>query len=157
MIQFLKTRDTIMFPNTTIRQTVKITLGTENVFRLRLSNAFGTDDLTVNQMTVALAKDNLSGTSKLEPHTIQNVTFDGGLVTTTIVGGAQAVSDPIGFGFPLLPNTVLSVSLFLENGQDSQTGITSHPGSRTTSFCSLGNCVLQPELTDPSVQEVEHW
>lgn len=108
-------------------------------------------------MTVALAKNNLSGTSKVEAHTIRNVTFDDGLVTTTIVGGAQAVSDPIDFGFHLSPNTVLSISLFLENGQDSQTGITLHPGSRTTSFCSLGNRVSDPELTDPSVQEVEHW
>lgn len=115
------------------------------------------DDLTVNQITVALAYGNSSGSSRIEADTVQDVTFDGGRGWTIIVGGAQAVSDPIDFGFPLLNNTVLSISLFLENGQDSQTGITSHPGSRTTSFCSLGNCVSETELTDPSVQEVEHW
>jgi hypothetical protein len=122
-----------------------------------LSNAFGTDDLTVNQITVALAHENASGSSKIQANTLQSVTFDDGQKSTTIVGGAQAVSDPIDFGFPLLPNTVLSISLFFEKGQDGRTGITLHPGSRTTSFCSLGNCVSEPDLTDPSVEEVEHW
>jgi hypothetical protein len=152
-----KSRNTTTFPNTTIRQTVKITLGTEDYFRLRLSNAFGTNDLALTQVTVALACDNLSGSSRIEPHTLRRVTFDDGLETTTIVGGAQAVSDPICFGFSLLPNTVLSISIYLKHGQDSQTGITSHPGSRTSSFCSLGNCVSDTDLTDPSAQEVQHW
>lgn len=136
---------------------MKITLGTENYLRLRLSNAFGSDDLIINRMTVALAHNNLSGSSKIETHTLRSVTFDDGLMTTKISGGAQAVSDPIEFGVPLQTNTVLSISLFLENGQDSQTGITLHPGSRTTTFCSLGNCVLETDLTDSSVQPIEHW
>jgi hypothetical protein len=136
---------------------VKITLGTEDYFRLRLSNAFGSDDLIINRMTVALAHNNLSGSSKIETHTLRSVTFDDGLKMTRIIDGAQAVSDPIGFGVPLSTNTVLSISIFLENGQDSQTGITLHPGSRTTSFCSLGNCVSEFDLTGSSVQPIEHW
>lgn len=157
MIKVSKTQNTQIFPNTTIRQTVKITLGTEIYFRLRLSNAFGTDDLTLSQITVALSHDNISGSSRINANTLRNVTFDDGLETTKIVGGAQAVSDPISFGFPLSSNTVLCISLFLKDGQDSQTGITSHPGSRTSSFCSLGNCVSETDLIDPSVQEIEHW
>jgi len=157
VVQPHQTRDTLAFPNTTIRQTVKVTLGTGQYFRLRLSNVFGMDDLMVNQITVALAHNNKSGSSKIQVNTLQSVTFDDGQKSTTIVDGAQAVSDPIDFGFPLLANTVLSISLFFEKGQDGQTGITLHPGSRTTSFCSLGNCVSEPDLTDPSVEEVEHW
>lgn len=106
---------------------------------------------------MALARDNLSGNSAIEACTLRKVTFDDGLESTTIVGGAQAVSDPVGFGFPLPANAVLSISVFLNDGQDSSTGITSHPGSRTTSFCTLGNCVSETDLTNPSVQEVEHW
>ncbi|KAJ5198715.1 uncharacterized protein N7498_007832 [Penicillium cinerascens] len=157
LIKVSKTRNTTIFPNTTIRQTVKITLGTENFFRLRLSNAFGTDYLTLSQITMALAHDNISGSSRIKANTLRNVTFDDGLETTNIVCGAQAVSDPISFGFPLSPNTVLCISIFLKDGQDSQTGITSHPGSRTSSFCSLGNCASETDLIDPSVQEIEHW
>ncbi|KAJ5670840.1 uncharacterized protein N7477_006203 [Penicillium maclennaniae] len=103
-------QDTILFPNTTTRQTVKVTLGAENYFRLRLSNAFGTSDLNITQATVAQARDNASGDSAIEAHTLRKVTFDEGLENTTIVSGAQAVSDAVGFGFFLPANTVLSIT-----------------------------------------------
>ncbi|KAJ5811937.1 hypothetical protein N7474_008238 [Penicillium riverlandense] len=150
-------QDGIIFPNTTLRQTLKITLGTERYLRLRFSNAFGTNDLTITQTAIALASNNSSGTSDIDSDTLQKVTFDGGLEKTTIPVSAQAVSDPIDFGVPLPAHTVLSVSLFLEGGHDGEDGITLHPGSRTTSFCAFGNQVPERTLTDPSVEEVEHW
>ncbi|KAJ6015870.1 hypothetical protein N7540_010461 [Penicillium herquei] len=149
-------RDKFVFANTTLRQTIKMTLGTEKYFRLRFSNAFGTEDLRIDRATVALSKDQVCGVSNVEPDTIRTVTFDG-FSATTIVGGALAVSDPIDFNILLPANTILSISLFFKEGQDLRTGITSHPGSRTTSFSILGDYSLEPEWTDSSVEEVEHW
>ncbi|KAJ5730918.1 uncharacterized protein N7483_005426, partial [Penicillium malachiteum] len=149
-------RDSFVFANTTLRQTIKMTLGTEKYFRLRFSNAFGTENLKIDHATVALSKNQACGVPNVEPHTMRTVTFDGS-GTTTIVGGALAVSDPIDFDGPLPANIILSISLFFKEGQDVRTGITSHPGSRTTSFCVLGDFSLEPEWTEPSLEEIEHW
>ena len=45
--------------------------------------------------------------------------------------GAQVVSDPLDFG--LRAGTNLTVTIYLADGQAS-TALTSHPGSRTTSY-----------------------
>ncbi|KAJ5707909.1 hypothetical protein N7488_007710 [Penicillium malachiteum] len=149
-------RDSFVFANTTLRQTIKMALGTEKYSRLRLSNAFGTENLKIDRATVALSKDQICGVPNVEPDTIRTITFDGS-GTTTIVGGALAVSDPIDFNGPLPANTILSFSIFFKEGQNVRTGITAHPGSRTSSFCVLGDFSLEPEWTDSSLEEVEHW
>ncbi|KAJ5778684.1 hypothetical protein N7520_001930 [Penicillium odoratum] len=148
-------QNNIIFRDTTIRQTVKITLGIARFFRLRFSNAFGTDDLTITETSIALAKDNVCGSRVIDLATVQKVTFDGGS-ETTISGGALIVSDPVDLGV-LSPGAVLSISIFLESGQDSRTGITCHPGSRTSSFCALGNRVSDSDLRGSDVEELEHW
>ncbi|KAJ5929801.1 hypothetical protein N7454_006751 [Penicillium verhagenii] len=147
-------REKVVFRGTTIRQTVKITLGIARYFRLRFSNAFGTDDLTINATTVALSKENVAGSSVIDLPSLCKVTFSGEL-KTTISGGALTVSDPVDLG-PLPSGVVLSISVFLESGQDSTTGITCHPGSRTSTFLALGNQVADSDLTGV-VEEVEHW
>lgn len=145
----------LVFHGTTIRQSVKITLGLARYFRFRFSNAFGTDDLTITETTVALAKDGVSGGSLIELPTLKKVTFNGES-ETTISGGALTVSDAVDLG--ILPSgTVLTISMFLEFGQDSQTGITCHTGSRTSSFCVLGNRVADSDFAGHSVAEIEHW
>ncbi|KAJ5632101.1 hypothetical protein N7490_008440, partial [Penicillium lividum] len=148
-------QNNIIFRGTTIRQTVKITLGIARFFRLRFSNAFGTDDVTITETSIALAKDNVCGSSVVDLATVQKVTFDGGS-ETTISGGALIVSDPVDLGV-LSPGAVLSISIFLESGQNSRTGITCHPGSRTSSFCALGNRVSDSDLGGSDVEELEHW
>lgn len=145
----------MIFRGTTIRQSVKITLGLARYFRFRFSNAFGTGDLTITETTVALAKNGVSGSSAIELSTLKKVTFNGES-TTTISGGALTVSDAVDLG-PLPAGIVLTISMFLEYGQNSQTGITCHPGSRTSSFCVLGNQVADADFTGDSVEEIEHW
>ncbi|KAJ5273826.1 hypothetical protein N7478_008951 [Penicillium angulare] len=152
-----KIRDSIAFTNATIRQTIKITLGTDRFFRLRFSNAFGRDNLKISQASVAISADELAGTSRIQAHTLRNVTFDGGSAKTHIPGGALAVSDAIDFGTPLAANTILSISLFFEDGQSCRTGITCHNSSRSTSFCALGNAVSNLVLEDSSVREFAPW
>ncbi|KAJ5565385.1 hypothetical protein N7513_001627 [Penicillium frequentans] len=148
-------QESLIFRGTTIRQSVKITLGLARYFRFRFSNAFGTDDLTITETTVALAKNGVSGSSAIELPTLKKVTFNGES-TTTISGGALTISDAVDLG-PLPAGIVLTISMFLEYGQSSQTGITCHPGSRTSSFCVLGNRVADADFTGDSIEEIEHW
>jgi len=81
------------------------------------------------------------------------VTFSG-LASVTIPNGALIVSDPI--NFPIKPQSMLTVTIYTAQGQTTNS-ITSHPGSRTTSWFSFGNFVSAPSLTDPSTQSVAHW
>ncbi|KAJ6084570.1 hypothetical protein N7486_011370 [Penicillium sp. IBT 16267x] len=148
-------QDNFVFRGTTIRQSVKITLGLARFFRFRFSNALGTDDLTITETTIALAKNGICGSSAIELSTLKKVTFNGESATT-ISGGALTVSDAVDLG-PLPAGIALTISMYFESGQDSQTGITCHPGSRTSSFCVLGNRVADSDFTACLVEEIEHW
>ncbi|KKA18560.1 Lysophospholipase L1-like esterase [Rasamsonia emersonii CBS 393.64] len=141
-----------IFFNSTIRQTLHVSLGAEKL-RLRVSNAFGITNLTLSEVTIALPADGQEGTSAIQPQTLQQVTFSGQR-SVSIPDGGLAVSDPL--DFPVKPLTVLSVSIYLADGQQGG-AITSHPGSRTTTYFSFGNYAHAANLTDASVQSVEHW
>jgi hypothetical protein len=121
--------------------------------RLRISNAFGINDLPISAVTIALPKNNLSGQSGIQPDTLKTVTFSGNK-EFIIPSGALAVSDPI--RFDVLPQSTLSVSLYLAEGQ-AGFSITSHPGSRATTWMVFGNHVDEEDLTDSSITSVAHW
>lgn len=94
-----------------------------------------------------------AGSSAIEPETLKIVTFDGqpGII---IPDAGLVVSDPL--EFRVEPQSMLTVSMYLEQGQQGG-HITSHPGSRTTSWMAFGNQVDAANITGPSVQSVEHW
>lgn len=120
-----------------------------------MSNAFGITNLTITEVTIALpAVDGQEGSSAIQPQTLKQVTFSGGQRSIVIPDGGLAVSDPL--DFPVKPLTVLSVSIYLADGQQGG-AITSHPGSRTATYFSFGNYAHAANLTDVSVQSVEHW
>ena len=52
--------------------------------------------------------------------------------------------------------TELTISMFLADGQVGN-DITSHPGSRTTTWMTFGNQVDAANITGSSVQSVAHW
>ncbi|RAL14355.1 SGNH/GDSL hydrolase family protein [Aspergillus homomorphus CBS 101889] len=143
----------IIFANTTIRQTIRLNQPASTI-RLRLSNAFGVDDLDVTNVSLALPLHNELGTSVIVPKTAQSILFDG-FHSTIVPPGSLVVSDPI-----RLPstqwNTTITVDIYLADGQ-SGGAITSHPGSRTTSWMQFGNSISAANFTDPSVASVEHW
>ncbi|KAK0756044.1 hypothetical protein N5P37_011417 [Trichoderma harzianum] len=145
----------VAFCNTTIRQTVRLSIGTEKFLRVRLSNAFGSKPITISQTTLALATKDKSGTTEIHSETIQNVRF-GGSESSIIPAGALMVSDAVNFGFPLNSNTVLSISIFFEAGHDAQCIIT-HPGSRTTSYYTKGNRVSEGDFNHLTVKQNDHW
>ena len=146
----------LVFYNSTIRQTLKITLGAEQI-RLRVSNAFGLNELPITKVNIALpmavSGQNLTGSSAIDTSTIHTLTFSGN-ESITIPEGALAVSDPI--DFPVNASTILSVNMYLETGQASNY-ITSHPGSRTQIWMSKGDVTEAANLTDPSVETTFHW
>lgn len=149
---FLQNETNEVFFNSTIRQTIHTSIGA-NTIRIRISNAFGLNNLPITSVTVALPDQGAAGVSAIQPKTLQTVTFSGN-TSFTIPNGAFAVSDPISFS--IKPQSNLAVTMYLANGQQSNY-ITSHPGSRTTSYFSFGNYVHATNLTDPSTQTAAHW
>lgn len=121
--------------------------------RLRLSNAFGVDDLPVTRVTVSRPLHQRAGTAALQPGTVKELSFSGdtGII---IPERGLAVSDPI--EFPVRAESNLMVSIYLEQGQEGG-AITGHPGSRTTSWMAFGDWVDADNLTDSSVVAVDHW
>ena len=138
------------FADATLRQTVRISVGAR-FFRLRVSNAFGGAALPITAASIALPAGGRAGVRAIEPGSARPVTF-GGNASVTVPVGAQAVSDPLDFPLPAL--TQVTVNLYLAQGQASES-ITSHPGSRTTTYMLGGNHLDDPDL--PGAASVEHW
>ncbi|MGW4466706.1 SGNH/GDSL hydrolase family protein [Micromonospora sp. NPDC004704] len=144
------TRDNLVFADATLRQTVQVSVGTRQV-RLRFSNAFGGAALPITAVTVAQPVDGRAGVSGIRSGTSRTVTFSGRRSVCVPVG-AQVVSDPL--DFEIAPRSNLTVSVYLAQGQASD-HVTSHPGSRTTSYLVAGNQVVAADL--PTATPTEHW
>jgi lysophospholipase L1-like esterase len=145
------TRDGLVLPGSTLRQTIRVSAGARRI-RLRLSNAFGGTELGVASVCLAQSGGGRAGVSSIEPGTSRAVTFAGrpGVV---VPAGAQAVSDPV--DFPLAAAANVTVTTYLAAGQRASGGITSHPGSRTTSFLVTGEHVADQRLA--GAVPVDHW
>jgi lysophospholipase L1-like esterase len=136
--------------DSTLRQTVRVTAGGSRI-RLRLSNAFGGAALPVTKMSVAVPLGGKAGAGAIQAGTSRPVTFDG-RSSVVVPVGAQMVSDPL--GFDVAAGSELAVTIYLADGQAS-TDITSHPGSRTTSYLLAGEHVDDLDL--PGATPVDHW
>ena len=136
--------------DSTLRQTVRTSVGGQQL-RLRFSNAFGGVALPITKVSVAIPAGGQAGVSAIEPGSSQPITF-GGRPSVVIPVGAQMVSDPVTFA--LHRGSELAVTIYLTDGQAS-TAITSHPGSRTTSYLLAGEHVGDGDL--PGATSVAHW
>ncbi|GGP86456.1 SGNH/GDSL hydrolase family protein [Saccharothrix coeruleofusca] len=144
------TGDGVVLVDSTLRQTVRVSVGGERM-RLRFSNAFGGAPLPLTAVTVALPEGDKAGVASVRPNTTHRITFHG-KDSTVVPVGAQVVSDPI--DFRLAPRTNLTVTTYLAEGQASDR-ITSHPGSRTTSHLLRGNHVAAQTMTGST--PTDHW
>ncbi|HZC73519.1 MAG TPA: GDSL-type esterase/lipase family protein, partial [Jatrophihabitans sp.] len=144
------TQDNLALADSTVRQTVHTSVGGTHM-RLRFSNAFGGVDLPITSVSVAHPLGGRAGVSAIQPGTAQPVTFDG-RTSVDIPVGAQAVSDPV--DLEVAPESNLAVTIYLASGQASNS-ITSHPGSRTTSYLIAGSHVTDQDL--PGATPVDHW
>ena len=144
------TTATSVLANATVRQTIHVTLGGDQL-RVAFSNAFGGSDLTITKAVVAQPAGGLAGARAIVPGTAQPLTF-GGSSSVEIPIGAQVLSDPVSMSVPRHSN--LSVTIYLAQGQTS-TSVTSHPGSRTTTWMISGDHTTDADL--PGATSTEHW
>jgi lysophospholipase L1-like esterase len=150
------TRDGTVLRDSTLRQTIRVTADATRI-RLRLSNAFGATELGIARVYLARPGGGRAGVSAIEPGTSRAVTF-AGRPGVTIPPGAAAISDPV--DFPVTAGANVAVTFYLPAGQPAAGGITSHPGSRTTSYLAAGDHVTATELTGAGgteSAETEHW
>ncbi|KAJ6050819.1 uncharacterized protein N7446_005444 [Penicillium canescens] len=143
---------TSVFVNTTIRQTIQVSLEAQE-FRLRLSNSFGVNQLNITSVTVGLPATQQAGTSVAQFESLRPVRFSGN-PSVLIANRGLAVSDPI--KLPIKARSILIISIYLENGQEGF-AITGHPGSRTTSYLTIGDWTGARNITDSSAQTTDHW
>ncbi|HET7624323.1 MAG TPA: SGNH/GDSL hydrolase family protein, partial [Verrucomicrobiae bacterium] len=136
--------------NSTLRQFVHTTIGGKHL-RVRLSNAYGTDPVTINLAHVALAAGaGSAGDGEINTNTDKALTFHGA-PSTVIPPGEAVLSDPLDFDLPALTN--LAITIYF--GKISATTINGHPGSRTTFFIKPGNVISDADMTGAS--KAQHW
>lgn len=117
-----------------------------NTIRLALSNQYNTEATDIERIEIAQA---LTQGSKpdIDPATSVVLTFDGS-PKTSMKPGETITSDPV--RFRLKPRMTVAVTIWF--GHCSQTDISGHPGSRTTSYIANG-------WTNDFTQSVtmDHW
>jgi lysophospholipase L1-like esterase len=136
--------------HSTLRQFVRNSIGGKQL-RVRFSNAYGTNPVTINTAHVALSSGaGSAGNGDIVPLTDKSLTFRG--APGTVIPAGQAVySDPLAFDLPALTNVAISTYF----GGISATTINGHPGSRTTSFILASNAVSAATL--PTASKTPHW
>ncbi len=143
------TNGNLVFADSTVRQSIHVTVGGRFI-RLRFDNAYGGADLPITNVSVARPRG-AAGVSAIVPGSSRTVTFDNRSAIDIPVG-ANMISDPL--NFPVATNSNLTVTIYLSAGQASSS-ITSHPGSRTTTYMIAGNHVTDADL--PGAASVAHW
>jgi len=131
-------------PSVILRQFVQVSAGGRRI-RVRFSNAFGTTLLLISTARVAIS----AGGSAVKSGTEKVLTFNGQKAVST-PAGALIVSDPVDFDLPALSDVAITTEL---RGPLSR--ITSHPGSRTTSYILTGNPPRTSEMSQAI--KVDHW
>ena len=115
-----------------LRQIVQVSVGGTEL-RLHLSNLFNPDATEI--LGVEIAKAQTMGASPdIVEGTSVELTF-GGQRSISLEPGEEAVSDPA--AFPLADRE--NVAITIHYGSISAETLTSHPGSRTSSYIALGN------------------
>ena len=129
----------------TLRQLIRPSLdGTR--WRFRLSNEFGDGPLVIDAAHVArvgLAR------GSIDPSTDVTLEF-GGNASVTIDARRAVLSDPVSFVAAPFSDMAITLSV-----AQAPSGLTGHPGSRTTSYVVRGNQVAAASLTDTT--PVVHW
>ena len=114
------------------RQIVQVSIGGEQL-RLHLSNIFNETPTEILGVEIARAAT-MGASPEIVPGSSVALTF-GGSPAVTMAPGAEAVSDPVAFDLAERDNLAITIHY----GQMAPTPLTSHPGSRTTSYIAAGN------------------
>jgi lysophospholipase L1-like esterase len=132
--------------DTTLREIVHASVGGTG-FRVRLSNAFGKEPLTLDAVHVAQALS--PAAARIDPATDHILTFNG-QPGVTIPAGAEYWSDPLDAALPAQSDIAISLHYIAPPEQQ-----TSHPGSRATSYIVHGDHTADADLAD--AKRVDHW
>ena len=95
-------------------RTVLTPTASGNKIRVRLSNHFGTDNLTIESCTVAKS---VSG-SRIDPDSVRIITFDSS-PKVTIGAGQEVLSDPVSFN--VVAQQDIAISVFLKDFSEVKT------------------------------------
>lgn len=128
------------------RQIVQVSVGGTEL-RLHLSNLFNTDATEILGVEIARAAS-MGASPDIVEGTSVELTF-GGQRAITMEPGGEAVSDPV--RFPLKDRDNLAITIHY--GSISSETLTSHPGSRTSSYIALGNT---SDFSSPAAVTA-HW
>ena len=131
----------------TFRQIVHTSIGGSRL-RLRFSNVFGTNDVVMNSVHIAL-NPSVMTSSVIDPATDKALTF-GGAASAVLHPGKDVWSDLVAFELPPLTNLAITIYYGGISGD-----ITGHPSSRNVSYLLPGNAVASTNM-DGAVQ-TEHW
>jgi len=143
-------RPPITLATNTLRQFVRVSIGGKRL-RVKLSNMFGTEPVTMQSVHIALSAGAGSAVDgEINAATDSALTFDH-KKSIVIPPGKEIWSDPFNFDLPPLANVAVSIYF----GDVSATTISGHPGSRTTSFIKTGDDVSSPKLTVAA--HTAHW
>ncbi len=126
------------FSGTTLREIVHLSAGGAQI-RVRFTNAYGTDPLTISDAHVALSA---SGAA-IQPGVDHAITF-GGATSVNIPPGAELFSDPIAFA--VQPLSDLVVSFYLPS--QVMRVETYHSFAAQDNFIANGDMSTAPDLPD---------
>jgi lysophospholipase L1-like esterase len=127
----------LLFSNQTIREIVHISAG-GNTVRVRLSNAYGRESVTVGAAHIALRANE----SAVVPASDHPLTF-GGRPSVVIPADAMVLSDPVSLDLPASAD--VAISLFLPK-PTAAAGI--HYAAQQTSYIAAGNATGSPSLSE---------
>ena len=128
------------------RQIVQVSIGGKSL-RLHLSNLFNEDETEILGVEIARAAT-MGASPEILPGSTVELTF-GGCRSFTMAPGEEVVSDPVRFKLAERENLAITIHY----GKISATRLTSHPGSRTTSYIAAGNTT---DFSAP-VAKTDHW
>lgn len=135
------------FEDESIRMIVQTSIGGRHV-RIRLSNVYGDDDLTIGHATVA--RPAAPSAPDLDPGSVEELSFDGSQAVTVPAGG-EVLSDPVQMF--VQPLSQLAVTLYLPQA----TGPASwHWFARQTAFVYDGDRATDPD-GDGHTMTLEHF
>ncbi|MBR3479860.1 MAG: SGNH/GDSL hydrolase family protein [Prevotella sp.] len=128
----------------TLREIIQVSIGGEEL-QLQLSNEFSKEPVEIKSIYVADALDSCD----IDRKTVKELKF-GGQKSVTIAPGETAMSD--NFAYKLKPRQRLAVTICYG---EVPVNMTSHRGSRTTSFIATGQIAAKKKFE--TAEKLEHW
>ncbi len=138
------------FSGTTLREIVHISAGGAQI-RVRFTNAFGTDPLTISDAHVALSAGSAAvQAGAIQPGSDHAITF-GGATSVNIPPGAELFSDPVALA--VQPLSDLAISFYLPS--QVMRAETYHSFGDQDNFIATGDVSTAADL--PDATKISSW